>query len=142
MFIVFCVKHHPEKCDWQLLSWPQISWGVKKFILELFLVFPGLDALQRGLPKVLRQVTTILRCQQGSFRPAKSGFWRLQNSQKTIDLNPKPEKNINPYFFWFFTNFAHLHNSTRGAYFGPQGPILGPRGPILGLRGVKFEKKV
>ena len=85
---------------------PLISKGVKKFKLELFLVFPRLKAVQRGLPSLYSPGSTILRCQQRSFRPAKSGFWRLQKSQKTIDSNPNPEKNINPYFFYFFAHFA------------------------------------
>ena len=108
-FLVFVARWRPGGRRQQgalLKNWPQISRGVKKFILELFLVFPGLEALQRGLPKVLHQVTTFLRCQQGSFWPAKSGFWRLQKGAKTIDSNPKPKKSINPYFF-AFRQFCH-----------------------------------
>ena len=57
---------------------PLISKGVKKFKPKLSLAFRKMKAAQEGLPSLCSPGSNILRCQQKGFRPAKSGFRKLQ----------------------------------------------------------------
>ena len=79
-------RHHQARQDKH--NPPLISKGVKKFKLKLSLVFRKLRAAQRGLPSLHSPGSNILRCQQEGFRPAKSGFRKLQKNNKNHGFKP------------------------------------------------------